>query len=258
MEYGICLLSVVPVRSEPSDKSEMVTQLLFGEVYRVEESASGWYRVILEYDGYPGWINAKQGTSIPEQMYNSVVSSRWKVTTGLVTDLFDQDNNAVHLVPGSTIPFSGVNSVRILNKTFTISGSLPEPGEIPSSGSIIHYAMLFLNAPYLWGGRTPFGVDCSGFSQIVYKMAGVRLKRDAHQQAGQGTIVNFLSEGKPGDLLFFHDQEEKIIHTGILTDPTHVIHASGRVRIDPVDHFGIFDPELQQYTHRLRLVKKFF
>jgi len=115
---------------------------------------------------------------------------------------------------------------------------------------------MYLHAPYVWGGRSPFGIDCSGFTQMAYKIAGIQLLRDASQQATQGETISFISDARPGDLLFFDDEEGFITHTGILMPDSRVIHASGRVRVDKVDHQGIFDQESGKYTHKLRLIKK--
>jgi cell wall-associated NlpC family hydrolase len=113
-----------------------------------------------------------------------------------------------------------------------------------------------LNAPYLWGGKTPFGIDCSGFTQMVYKLNGYHLSRDASQQATQGEALSFIEESEPGDLAFFDNEEGNIIHVGIIMENNYIIHASGKVRVDRLDHLGIFNPETQKHTHKLRVIKK--
>jgi cell wall-associated NlpC family hydrolase len=115
---------------------------------------------------------------------------------------------------------------------------------------------MYLHCPYLWGGRSPFGVDCSGYTQMVFKLAGKRLRRDTHMQAEQGMTVYLLDEAQPGDLAFFDDDNGNIIHTGILLSKNKIIHASGRVRIDLIDYHGIYNEALRRYTHRLRLIKR--
>ena len=115
---------------------------------------------------------------------------------------------------------------------------------------------MYLNSPYLWGGRSPFGIDCSGFTQMVFKLNGIKLPRDAYEQAEIGKTLNFIEETQKGDLAFFDNEEGKIIHTGIIIDKNKIIHSSGKVRIDNLDHYGIFNAETGKYSHNLRLIKK--
>ena len=116
-------------------------------------------------------------------------------------------------------------------------------------------ALIILNAPYVWGGRSPLGIDCSGLTQIVYRLQGIDLPRDAYQQAKVGTTLSFIEESEVGDLAFFDDKEGKVIHVGIILEDNHIIHASGKVRIDRIDQQGIFNSEIGKHTHKLRLIK---
>ena len=120
---------------------------------------------------------------------------------------------------------------------------------------LINNAMIFLNAPYLWGGRTPFGIDCSGFTQIIYRLQGINIPRDAYKQAEIGTTLSFINESEEGDLAFFDNAEGKIIHVGIIMKKNYIIHASGKVRIDKIDQEGIFNIEKKKHTHKLRIIK---
>ena len=120
---------------------------------------------------------------------------------------------------------------------------------------LIENALMYLNAPYLWGGRSPLGIDCSGFTQMVYRLQGINLPRDAYQQAEVGTTLSFIEESDPGDLAFFDNNEGKITHVGIILEENHIIHASGKVRIDRIDQQGIFNTEIGTHTHKLRLIK---
>ena len=140
---------------------------------------------------------------------------------------------------------------------FTFSGQVIEPGSSNITLSLLlKIARKYLNAPYLWGGRSPFGIDCSGFSQIVFKMLGVKLLRDASQQVSQGRIIDFVEQAQAGDLAFFENKKKRIAHVGIVFPDQKIIHAHGKVRIDNLDHFGIFNEENNKYTHRLRVVKR--
>ena len=127
---------------------------------------------------------------------------------------------------------------------------------VKPKSELINTAYMYLNAPYLWGGKTLFGIDCSGFTQMVYKLNGYKLLRDASQQASQGEVLSFIEESEPGDLAFFDNEEGKIIHVGIMLENNYIIHASGKVRIDRLDHLGIYNAELNRHTHRLRVIKK--
>jgi cell wall-associated NlpC family hydrolase len=121
---------------------------------------------------------------------------------------------------------------------------------------LVENAMMYLNAPYLWGGRTPFGIDCSGFSQIIYRLNGIDIPRDAGPQSEVGTTLSFVEESEPGDLAFFDNTEGEIVHVGIVLENNHIIHASGKIRIDRIDQQGIFNTELGIHTHKLRLIKQ--
>ncbi|MFN0274765.1 MAG: NlpC/P60 family protein [Chitinophagales bacterium] len=256
MQYGITTLSVVPVRLQPAHEAEQVTQLLFGEIYLVEEGNEKWLRIIAEYDGYAGWIHATQNTFISEQQYNSYRKSEKTVAAELVQTISSGSKNFPVLLGSTLYDFDGMNC-KLLKENFVYSGqAIKMNGENKKAELIKKLALKFLNAPYLWGGKTAFGVDCSGFTQTVFKAAGIILPRDAYQQAEKGKLLNFIYEAKDGDLLFFDNEEGKITHVGISINEGEIIHASGCVRIDPVDHHGIFNKELKKYTHTLRLIKR--
>jgi len=259
MEFGICELSVIPLRSEPSDKSEMINQLLFGDLLIAQEKFKNWVEVRSVYDNYVGWIDLKQFRTLSESEFKNISSSKQCTALELVHLLVNKTKNImIPIVFGSSLP--GLNSGKFIinNEEFTYEGDMFSNSQNITSSHLIENALMFLNAPYLWGGRTPFGIDCSGFTQIVFKTCGIKLLRDASQQATQGELVNFLSEAKAGDLIFFDDEEENIIHVGIMISENKIIHSSGSVRIDTIDHNGIFNTELKKYTHNLRLIKKIF
>jgi cell wall-associated NlpC family hydrolase len=163
------------------------------------------------------------------------------------------------IVPGSNLPYFQklYKDFKIGEFDYSLNGAYSEmnPNK-PMRESIIDYALKFFNAPYLWGGRTPYGIDCSGLTQIVYKLNGIKLPRDASQQVLTGDTLSFVEEALPGDLAFFGDEEGLITHVGIIWKHHKIIHASGRVRIDNVDHQGIYNEELKRYTHSLRTIKR--
>jgi hypothetical protein len=247
MQYGICNLSIVPLKLEPSDTSELVSQVLYGENFKVLEQRKSWSKIRLAFDKYEGWIDNKQYLEITHEDYNSLKSSVLKLSSDLLE--FVQDiNGKLHTIPlGSTL-----NGLALLNHKH--DGNL-EQG-IKAKEHLIDTAFIYLNAPYLWGGKTPFGIDCSGFTQMVYKLNGYKLLRDASQQATQGTALSFIEESEPGDLAFFDNDEGRIVHVGIIMDDNYIIHAHGKVRIDRLDHTGIYNVDKGIHTHKLRVIKK--
>ncbi|HEU4716314.1 MAG TPA: C40 family peptidase [Bacteroidia bacterium] len=254
--YGVCHLSAVPCRKEASDRSEMVNQLLFGDAFRVVEKRDSWHRITTVRDRYDCWIDRKQYIEISKNTFDALEHETHPVTSDLfsiITDVGAAVSFPVSL--GCTLPFFSNGKCQVDNRVYTFEGDFFSPADKVSRNRIVETAMSFLNAPYLWGGRTPFGLDCSGFTQVVFKANGIYLKRDAYQQAEYGSPYSFVEEAQPGDLAFFDNEEGRITHVGIVLDDNKIIHASGRVRIDHFDHYGIFTPERGGYTHNLRVIK---
>lgn len=258
MDYGISGLSLIPVRKEPSERSEMVTQVLFGEHFQIVGEMVGWSQIKLAWDGYEGWIDSKMITPVNARTYKRLESKPFGITGDILSLVPVGDEQNLMLVAGSSLPvwrpylkqFS-VNGDTYKSTGEVFYGKLKNPREI-----LISQALKYFNAPYLWGGRSPFGIDCSGFTQILYKMIGIRIPRDASQQVKTGTPLSFVDETLPGDLAFFDDEEGNIVHVGIIWKRNKIIHASGKVRIDNVDQFGIFNVDLKRYTHKMRVMKK--
>ncbi len=255
MEFGICLHSVVPVRAEPSDRSVMVSQLLFGELIEIKDVSNGWLRVSIEHDGYMGWIDEKQCTSLDQKSFVHISALDLSLVTDPVALLEHSSGQKMRVVAGSSLPGLQNNQLVLAGDVFRYEGNSIKWKELCTRPILVHYAMSYLDAPYMWGGRTPFGIDCSGFTQMVYRLAGIPLHRDAHQQVMQGQSRAFADEAQPGDLAFFDDEEGRIIHTGIVLAEGKIIHASGSVRIDTLDHQGIFNHDSGSYTHILRVIR---
>lgn len=257
MNYGICLLSTIPVRKDPSEKAEMVSQLLFGETFIVIEETESWISIRCEWDDYEGWISRDQGSFLDQKEYERISGGPAGIATDVLSSVhFSAIATTQRIVLGSSLPGISCNSFSIAGLDYTFQGAWHKMASSENRQDLIKFAGMFLNSPYLWGGRTPFGIDCSGFTQVVYKRFGTSLLRDSSQQATQGTTINFLSESEPGDLLFFDNDNGEIIHVGIKYDDHNIIHASGKVRIDTLDHQGIFNEEAGRYTHKLRLIKR--
>lgn len=250
--FGICNLSIIPLRLEPNDRSEIVSQILFGEHFIIIEKDKQWSKVKLHYDDYEGWMDTKQYQTISNENYNLLCEEAIILNADLVEYITVSDNSLIPITLGASLSFLNHPDVNTPNYGFE---GLQTSG-VKAKSNLVATAYLYLNAPYLWGGKTPFGIDCSGFTQMVYKLNGYKLLRDASQQATQGEVLSFIEESEPGDLAFFDNEEGKIIHVGIMLENNYIIHASGKVRVDRLDHLGIYNAEQNRHTHRLRVIKK--
>ncbi len=258
--YGISDISSIPVRTDPTEKSEMCTQILLGEHFQVIEEESKWCRIKLHNDSYEGWIDRKTVTPITEKEYIYLSENQQPVSTEIF-NIVQQVNHYRNflIVSGSTLPHYNQkkSTFNIAGIEYHIEGN--SVNNLKSSdyrNKIINAALKYFNAPYLWGGRTPLGIDCSGLSQIAYKIAGIQIPRDASMQAGIGEHLSFVEEALPGDLAFFDNENGDIIHVGIIWEKHKIIHSSGKVRIDNIDHAGIYNIDTKRYTHQLRLMKR--
>ncbi|MES2875596.1 MAG: C40 family peptidase [Bacteroidota bacterium] len=256
-QFGVCNLALVPLRTEPSDRSEMSSQLLFGDHFTIQENAGNWIRILTAHDEYEGWIDIKQYDEIEHAVFVALHDLNTILGPSVghyVTRV--SANERLNLVAGSNIPNTLDKFFYLRNTKYKLGGETISPSKDNFRSGVIETAKFYLNAPYLWGGKSVFGIDCSGFTQMVLRQFGLKLKRDAYQQAEQGELVGFLQEARAGDLAFFDNDEGRITHVGIMLDNEQIIHASGRVRIDSIDNQGIFNRELNRYTHKLRIVKR--
>lgn len=256
MRYGISHIAIIPMREEASSKSQMVSQLLFGERYTILAEEAEWMRIESSYDGYEGWISKNQSHILDEKGLKKLEGTESSLAFDLVHSAVAKEAH-IPLVIGSDLPdFDGMN-LRLGTKKFTYNGQAIQPGQINRESMLIKkVALRYLNAPYLWGGRSPFGIDCSGLTQMIYKFFKVALPRDAYQQAELGQVISFVKEATVGDLAFFDNEDGNITHVGMILDDEQIIHAAGRVRIDRIDHYGIYNEETKKYSHKLRLIKK--
>jgi gamma-D-glutamyl-L-lysine dipeptidyl-peptidase len=246
---GICQYSSVPLRAEPSSKTEMVSQLLFGETYRVIGEEKSWFQIVTDNDNYQGWINENHFAAITENENETVLLQS-------VCGEIASNNEKIYLPMGAVLKQNEEGLVMYRGRGWKLEGAVrPQPIK-PNRDMLVGDSMQWTNAPYLWGGRTVWGTDCSGFTQVVYSLNGIQLPRDAYQQATKGETLSFLDETEPGDLAFFDNEDGKIVHVGILLDSRRIIHAGGCVRVDKIDQQGIFNVDTGRYTHHLRLIKK--
>jgi gamma-D-glutamyl-L-lysine dipeptidyl-peptidase len=251
MDKYICGNVFVPLRSGPSHRAEMLSQVLFGEKYEVVDHIGHWLKVKTCFDDFEGWLD---GDHI--QHYPSPGESCGHVLNKPLS-CQKSDGSGIVLEPGCEIFTPDFE-----DKTFMAGNELFKTGRdfgnsyITTSDSLADTAMKFINSPYIWGGRIPSGIDCSGLTQLVYKIHGIAIPRNSFQQAEKGTEITFIDDSRPGDLVFFDDDKGRITHVGMILSRGLVIHGSGRVRIDAIDHQGIFKQEIGTYSHHLRVIKR--
>ncbi|AEV32086.1 C40 family peptidase [Owenweeksia hongkongensis] len=255
MQYGVCTLSAIPMRKESDDTAEMVNQVVFGETFEILEHTKKWSFIKLAHDGYEGWIDSKQLLPISQKFYEQA-NSQVPFTSQELIEIISEEKTAEFypIFLGSILPFYSNGTVQIQDKEYRFNGAVAQSQK--SREELVEHAYQYMHTPYLWGGRTPFGIDCSGFTQMVYRLCGYSLPRDAYQQATEGDTLSFIEESEPGDLAFFDNEEGRITHVGIILNDNYILHASGKVRLDRLDQTGIFNRETGSHTHKLRVIKK--
>ncbi len=251
MKQAIAVLAFIPLRSEASERSEMVSQIIFGETVDVLEEKAGWSYVKLHFDGYEGWCDTKMlrfcNTAIAP--LSGIILKRECMVKSAFGELL--------LSAGSVI--RGLNSKRdsfcVDGLTFLMESPLSKSNFLEAEEAI-QVLLSLRGVPYVWGGRTVWGIDCSGLSQLYGRLANIDLPRDASQQVKLGEEVMFVQDVMAGDLAFF-GEDEKITHVGIVMQKDVILHASGHVRTDKLDQQGIFNQNKKGYTHKLRVIKRF-
>jgi hypothetical protein len=255
MSYAVCCVPLAPVRIEPDHRSEMISQLLFGEccIISITEN-NGWIKIVNKLDAYTGWCRRSHFQEIDDAQYyleENDLAADW-------VNEIDYNGHPMWVPFGSSLTAMKNGHVSWRKNTVHFTGNVWEPSKAKQDAKTIkQLAFKFLNTTYLWGGRSVFGIDCSGLTQLLYKFLNIHLLRDARQQATQGELVSFLEQAHCGDLAFFDDEEGRIIHVGILLNTQEIIHAAGKVRIDKIDDQGIIDADTGERTQRLQSIRRY-
>ncbi|MEI7596836.1 MAG: C40 family peptidase [Bacteroidota bacterium] len=253
--FGIASFSIIPIKKEPSHRSETVNQLLFNDLVKVIDKIDEWIYIESIDDKYVGWCQEVLIMPLNDEEFvsQSKINKKFNPFPSIIIEDVNSKDK-INLPFGCSLSIEN-QYVILNNRKFNLEIELYKPNSNLSE-SIVECALIYLNTPYLWGGKTVFGTDCSGFSQTVFRMNGIQLPRDAYQQAEIGTTIDFIEEAKAGDLAFFDNLEGKITHVGIMLSSETIIHASSYVKINKIDHVGIFDEKTNKYSHQLRIIKR--
>ena len=258
---GIVLHSVVPVRSEANEGSEQLTQLLFAETVDILEEKQRWIRIKNDADGQIGWVDFKMLTKLSDSESELVAKAdkSARVMMPMAYAVSENNGQTIPLTAGTCLPNYKDGRFEVLGVGFRIDPSMVADKSLEmTTEKIMEVVRFFLNVPYLWGGKSALGMDCSGFTQIIHSLFGHQLLRNASEQVTQGMPVKSLKNAQTGDLAFFDHEDGKISHVGLILDSERIIHCSGRVKVEKLDEIGIFSIEQGgTYTHHLVSIRRY-
>lgn len=260
MKYGISEIATIPVRKEPAEASEMLTQVLFGETFKILEEIPRWIRIRLDYDGQEGWIDWKMATLVSELWYKQSLTAPSAVVAERICTVTTKQEEVIPVSFGASLPFFDLKkkTFQIGDKHYNLNGKIfVHQDKLSFREELAALACSLRGASYLWGGKGAMALDCSGFTQILYKTIGIRLLRNAREQITQGKAIASLDATLPGDLVFFNHDGGNVSHVGMVLSANKVIHCSGIVRVDRLDTKGIFNADRDEYSHELCGIQRY-
>lgn len=272
---GIVLYSVLPLRAEAREGAEQLTQLLFGETCEILRTEGRWTEIINDADGQQGWVDAKMMVAMNDEEA-ATYTKQLAETTAFVRmpmafAVSRNNQTTIPLTAGTRLcnyhvskENAQIGVFEALGVEFHIDPTMVMTQYMPlNRDSLMLLGRFLLNAPYLWGGKNALGMDCSGLTQILLSMMGVRVKRNASEQAQQGEPVASLAESKACDLAFFDHGDGKVTHVGILLGNGTIMHCSGRVKVEKITEEGILSSEnnalynVGEVSHLLHSIRRF-
>ena len=256
VEFGVCRLAVVPVRADHQESAGQITQLLFGDHYEVVAISADkkWLHIRIYADQCEGWLDGRQHHQISKEYFEQINKTDYKITTDVASAVLYK-KSPLTIVMGSIVPISNSELFKI-EEQFAFNGESKGLGQKRDVDFLKSLAKKYLSSPYQLGGKSPFGIDAPGFTQMVYKIAGYSLHRDIVQQSLQGKKVRTFDEAHQGDLAFFSEKGGVVNHVGMIMDDARIIHVWGQVRIDALTEEGILNPETKIYTHLLHSIRR--